>query len=63
VSRGSLGQVSVHDIQLTEQMKELGRQKLWPAYVRVEATLQDLPTGVEAIRPTNSAFLKIVPGR
>jgi len=63
VSRGALGRVAVRDIQMAEHMKDLGRQKIWPAYVRVEATLKDLPHGVEAIRPNNSAFLKIVPGR
>jgi len=37
MSRGSLGRVAVHDIQITEHMRDLGRQGFWPAYVRVEA--------------------------
>ena len=58
---GALGRVTVMDIQIRTAIMDLVRQKLWPVYLRVEATISE-PTGeITVVRPTISAILKILP--
>jgi hypothetical protein len=58
---GGIGRVLISDIQIADAMKDQLRQKLWPVYLLVEARIEGLPSDVEAVQPSTSAFIRLVP--
>jgi hypothetical protein len=61
LERGTMGRIAVTDIDTSHMVQNQFRQKRWPAYVRVEATLTEKPEDLEVPVPTATNFLKIVP--
>ena len=61
MAAGSLGSVMVSGIQMQAAVDDLVRQKLWPCYLRVNATVSE-PTGdVKVVAAQASSLLRIVP--
>jgi len=60
VEAGSVGRVLVSDIQMAEIVKNLVRQKLWPAYLRAEAHLEGVPDEMKVAKPSASGLLRIL---
>lgn len=61
LAAGGVGRILIPDIQLSEAIREQVRQKIWPVYLRVEARLEEVPPDVEAVQPSVTGFIKLLP--